>query len=150
MPPYLFAEFLRDPAQYRQAEAFWTGLFDDAVSDLPSARQWVHPWLNTRFADGTAFGDGDPIFSAWSPAHRSGLRVIQLDPDSGPDGGAIHARIDTFDGDGAGDGDAGPIRVLVISCVLDAEAAELAAGLMRQWVSRSARQAPPAEHRQTG
>src|SRR5687767_5374442 len=145
MTQHMYADFLTDPQQYEQAERFWSKLFDQIVAECKVEREWVHPWLNTRFADGTAFGDGDPIFSAWSPGRRVGLRIIQLDPGSGS-GGDVHARFDQFDADGADPA----IRVLVISCVLDAEVVELVEHLMRKWVSSSAQTRTPPERRQTG
>jgi hypothetical protein len=126
----MFVNFLKDPAEYAAAERFWQELFARAARDEGVEGEWVAPWLNTRFADGTPFADGNPIFSAWSPARRIAVRVIQHDPADPPGGDGFESWTDTFDGEG------GAIRELVISCILSDAAAARTAQMLRDWIGR--------------
>jgi hypothetical protein len=130
MPQFMFANFLTSPAEYAAAERFWQELFARVAREEGVEGEWVTPWLNTRFADGTPFGDGNPIFSAWSPARRIAVRVIQHDPADLFDQEGFDSWTDTFDGEG------GAVRELVISCVLSDAAADRSAKLLRSWIGR--------------
>jgi hypothetical protein len=129
MPHPHFVNFLHDPAEYAAAERFWRDAFECAARDAGVEGDWATPWLNTRFADGTPFADGNPIFSAWSPGRRLGLRIIQHDPATTPGDRGFESWVDTFDKDGDG------ITELVISCVLSESTAGLAMRLIGQWIT---------------
>lgn len=75
--------------------------------------------------------DGNPIFSAWSPRERKGIRVIQYAPTSG--GLEFDHWLDTF---GGRLGDPDTVRTLTIACALSEEAAQRALELMNAWVWR--------------
>lgn len=136
MPKYLYSDFLRSDEQYGQAERYWQALFDRVIQSEGVQREWQSPWLRTQFADGTAFGDGNPMFSAWSPSRSLGVRVIQngiRSKAASEDPSDFDSWLDSFDAE------EGPIRELVISCVLSEETAERAAALIRSWVSQQSR-----------
>jgi hypothetical protein len=126
MIDYLFPRFLDDPAEYAKAEAYWQRLWENLVP-LTGAREWRSPWLQTAFADGTPFRDGDPIFSAWFPSRKCGIRIIQNRP-QGED-----PALD-FWPDTVGDEWSGEVSTLVISCVLSRQTAELARELISSWI----------------
>ena len=127
MEKYLFRNFLSDPAEYRQAEALWNGRWNERRECARDRDEWKTPWLSTAFADGTRFGDGNPIFSAFSPSRRRGIRVIQLEPSEDPRD--LYFWIDAFDKDGPE-----KIDELVISCVLTRETLFDAMDMMSQWM----------------
>jgi hypothetical protein len=128
MVQHLFPRFLDDPAEYAEAEAFWRRLWDGLARFSGQQHEWRHPWLRTAYADGTPFRDGDPIFSAWSPSRKLGVRVIQnaqqqQEPEL------------LFWPDTVGDAwSGGEVRTLVISCALSRQAAGLAEGLILSWM----------------
>ncbi len=130
MSGQLFTDFLHDAVQYEQAERFWQDLFGDVTRSENAEHEWTRPWLATRFADGTPFGAGNPIFSAWSPDRKLGIRVIQSDPSAGASD--FESWMDEFASDD------GPIKELVISCSLSDETASRARGLIQSWISRRA------------
>ena len=75
--------------------------------------------------------DGNPIFSAYSPERRCGIRVIQYPPES--DHLEFDWWLDTFGGPVT---DPQAIRELVIACALSKEASRRAFELMEEWCIR--------------
>ena len=133
MAQHLFPNFLHDPAEYAQAERYWQDLFTRVTREAGVEGEWQSPWLVTRFADGTPFADGNPIFSAWSPVRRVGVRVIQYEGAAAElDGAEFESWLDTFDPEGEN------VRELVISCALSADAEREAIRLLRPWVANGA------------
>jgi hypothetical protein len=124
---YLFRNFLSDPAEYTRAEALWKEHWEGLRAHSKDRDEWKSPWLGTSFADGIPCRDGNPIFSAVSPLHRRGIRVIQLPPSADPR--ELHFWIDTFD-----EGGSDPIDELVISCTLTKGTLIDAMNLIGQWV----------------
>jgi hypothetical protein len=128
MVQHLFSRFLADPEEYAHAEAYWRTLWDRQARFLGQQSEWQKPWLQTAYADGTPFQDGDPIFSAWSPSRKLGVRVIQNEPQR-------QALELVFWTDVVGDQwSGGEVRTLVISCALSRQSADLAQGLFRNWM----------------
>jgi hypothetical protein len=87
-----------------------------------SARElggWTSPWLDESWRD------GNPIFSAWSPTLRRGLRIIQHEE---PDRFIVWRN--TFGGRGSSDA----VDELVISCALTEGTLDRVRGIMRDWV----------------
>jgi hypothetical protein len=127
MAEYLFPRFLDDPEEYAAAEAYWRRLWDEVAGLAGAAWEWKHPWLQTAYADGTPFRDGDPIFSAWAPSRNLGLRVIQNRP---------HRQDPALEfwPDVVGDEWSGEVRTLVISCELSRQTAALARGMIFSWL----------------
>jgi hypothetical protein len=123
----LFPHYLHDPAEYAQAEAYWRDLWDELARFAGQQKDWQHPWLRTTYADGTPFQDGDPIFSAWSPARKLGVRIIQNEPQ------ANGAELDYWH-DVMGDRGTGEVQTLVISCTLSRQTANLARSLILSWM----------------
>src|SRR3954471_20346896 len=97
---YLYSDFLHDQSQYALAERYWADLFEHIVQSEGVKSEWQHPWLNNRFSDGTPFGDGNPIFSARCRSRGLGVRIIQTEPNSVPQGADFDSWLDTFDGEG--------------------------------------------------
>jgi hypothetical protein len=127
MVQHLFPRFLQDPAEYAQAEAYWGDLWNEMARFAGQQKIWRHPWLRTSYADGTPFLDGDPIFSAWSPGRKLGVRVIQNEPQrSGVELNFWHEVV--------GDRWAGEVQTLVISCALSRQGANLARSLILEWI----------------
>ena len=127
MVRHLFPRFLDDPTEYARAEAYWRALWDELVWFEGQAQEWQYPWLKTAYANGTPFQDGDPIFSAWSPSRKLGVRVIQNEP------GAGEPEL-TYWHDVVGDQWSGEVQTLVISCILSGQTAALARDLISYWV----------------
>src|SRR6266571_5066970 len=107
MAAHLFPRFLADPAEYSRAEAYWRSLWEELTRLTGQVQEWRHPWLQTAYADGTPFRDGDPIFSAWSPSRKLGVRVIQNEPQQ-------EALALDFWSDVVGDQRSGEVHTLVI------------------------------------
>jgi hypothetical protein len=127
MTPYLFPNFLNDPHEYEQAESLWRQNWIHLISSVDHEGLWQSPWLNTHFANGEPFRDGNPIFSAVAHNRQIGIRVIQVDPEEPTD---LSHWIDVF-----ADGEPDSIRELVITCALTNEALVGAMNLMKQWIT---------------
>ena len=95
------------------------------------AQSWRHPWLSSGVVAGEELRDGNPIFSAYSPENRYGIRVIQYPPES--DRLELDWWLDTFGGPAT---DPQAIRELVIACALSEEASRRAFELMKEWCVR--------------
>lgn len=132
MVRHLFPRFLHDPSEYVQAEAFWRDLWEKLARFTGQRQDWQYPWLRTAYANGTPFQDGDPIFSAWSPSRKLGVRVIQNEPQ-------LQELDLDFWYDRVGDEwSGGEVNTLVISCALSGRAAALAQDLILSWMRDSA------------
>lgn len=129
MVEHLFASFLEDRSQYAGSVRRWLELWNGTDAAARRRDHWTTPWLSTTEEDG--LGDGNPIFSAWSPKQRRGIRVIQHVPTR--DIAELAWWLDTF---------AGPIRnpdcveELVIACAMSLESMAVAQGLIEQWITR--------------
>jgi hypothetical protein len=128
MVNYLFAHFLSDPREYKQAETVWRACWDDLVRRVGQQELWKSPWANTYSVNGTPIQDGNPIFSAISPRRRLGVRVIQLEPADNPR--ELYVWTDTF-----AEGSPEEIKELVVSCVLTNQTLHDAVDLMKQWIT---------------
>src|SRR5262249_51245462 len=128
MVQHLFPHFLDDPVEYAQAEAYWRRLWDELARFSGHQQEWRHPWLRTAYADGTRFGDGDPIFSAWSPSRKLGVRVIQNEPQR------QELELDFWSDTVGDEWSGGEVHTLVISCALSRQAADLARDLILSWM----------------
>jgi hypothetical protein len=122
----LFPQFLVDPEQYRLSEQYWEDVWSRVDPFYRVSQEWIYPWLGTGSQD---IKDGNPIFSAYSPLLRRGIRVIQEEPIR--PGLDIQAWLDTFGGDIT---DPDRIHELVISCALSDAASRTALALMNPWV----------------
>ena len=124
----LYPDFLRDRSAYFEAENRWR---KEWTALIPSATTpdvvWRTPWLQTAFANGTPFLDGNPIFSAVCDSRRLGVRVIQLDPST--PGADFAYWLGSF-----AKGEPEEITELVVSCVLSTDTLYKALDLIGQWI----------------
>src|SRR5260370_36236770 len=121
MVQHLCKRFLADAAEYESAQARWRQLWDTLITAEKLAAEWKVPWFVPEFVNGTPMRDGNPIFTAVSPALRRGVRIIQHAPTT--DQLELDYWLDTFQSDE-------PISELVISCALSDEAEQQASDLM--------------------
>jgi hypothetical protein len=128
MVEHLFPGFLEDPAEYAAAEAYWEQLWEQALALTGQWEEWESPWLQTKYANGTPFRDGDPIFSARCLSRRLGLRVIQNDPRGQTQ--QLGWWVDSLAVEWPG----GEIKTLVIACSLSIQSAKIALKMMESWM----------------
>jgi hypothetical protein len=136
--PVLYRKFLEDFEQYKEVENFWQEAWNEIKSDKKSSDEWETPWFKNTFADGTPCQDGNPIFSAVSSKIGKAIRIIQLNPEMN-NNKSFGWWLDTF-GDENITG--GPIKELVVACVLNTENCEKAKVIMRDWLESKRRFAP--------
>jgi hypothetical protein len=129
MTEFLYPNFLSEEADYAGAEGAWLGAWHVLLSYAGGHGDWKTPWVKTAFLDGTRCRDGNPIFSAYSPARRLGIRIIQLESAGDPEEL-------TFWADYYAKGDESEVKELVIACVLTNTTLADATDLMAQWVDR--------------
>jgi hypothetical protein len=127
MIKHLYKNFLNSIEEYRASEDFWRDRWQREGFPADQRLGWSYPWISTGSPD---FLDGNPIFSAFSPSQRRGVRIIQHEPTSRKL--EIQAWPD-FVGGRYYDPDA--IQELVISCALSEAAADWALALVRPWVA---------------
>jgi hypothetical protein len=130
MVQHIDKDFLKNPQRYSHAQDYWSKLWERLVLDAGAAGQWRQPWL------GAPPRNGDPIFSAVSPAQGRGVRVIQHEPTSHQL--EIVWWTEQFGEEGIDE----VVSQLVISCALSAEAAKLAYDLLLSWVTQGTVQSP--------
>ena len=127
MVKHLFPDFLKNVDDYALAEQYWIGLWKDVDTVLRDAYGWKQPWFQPLPPD---VSEGNPIFSAFSPTLKRGIRILQSEPTE--KGVEFYAYPDTFGGTIF---DPAAIHELVISCALSDLAARYAMSLIRPWVS---------------
>jgi len=124
---HLYSNLLDDPTEYSLSENYWRELWQ-SVSDQDRSRfGWQEPWFQPL---PPRLGQGNPIFSAFSPLLRRGLRVIQHAPTRQTL--EIQAWPDSFGGPIT---DPESIRELVIACALSDLAVGVAMDLIQPWVA---------------
>jgi|RhiMetdeSRZDD1v2_1073273.scaffolds.fasta_scaffold49377_5 hypothetical protein len=125
---HLFADFLDDSNVYRQVVEYWRDLWTRLEPLKRGQLEWIEPWLSTG---APTILDGNPIFSAYSPKLRKGIRVVQYPPASADDV-EFDYWLDTYGGDIT---DPQSIQELVISCALSEESARLSRLVIEPWLS---------------
>ena len=125
---HLFAEFLDDPNVYKQAVAYWCDLWTRVDLITRTNLRWIEPWLSTG---APTILDGNPIFSAYSPKLRKGIRVVQYRPESN-DNVEFDSWLDAYGGDIT---DPQSIHELVITCALSEESAMHSRRIIESWIS---------------
>ncbi|GAC1475312.1 MAG: hypothetical protein NVSMB9_27530 [Isosphaeraceae bacterium] len=126
MLTHLFPNFLSRDSEYFQAEGYWARLWERVNSLSKTAQAWQTPWLGTG---SPTLRDGNPIFSAYSPLSRRGIRIIQHPPTS--DQVEFAFWLDTYGGSVT---DPESIQELVISCALSDASSESAFSILNAWV----------------
>jgi hypothetical protein len=128
---HLYAQFLENRSQYADAVAFWTRLWEQVDAVQQDRFEWRQPWLFSGWDEHDEFMDGNPIFSAWTPRERKGIRILQYAPTS--EDLEFDFWLDMFGGRLE---ERESVQTLVISCALSEEAARRAIELMNAWVRR--------------
>jgi hypothetical protein len=115
----MFPNSRGDTAAYDKSVSAWAKMWAQTDEFVRTAGRWTSPWVDESWRD------GNPIFSAWSPILRRGLRIIQHD-----DSARFVVWRDTF-------GRGSPIAVdeLVISCALTVETLERVRELALKWLT---------------
>ena len=127
---HLFSNFLADRQVYDGAVRYWKGLAEEILRGKPASNTWVE-WLNVKFADGTPFSDGNPIFSMFSPCQQKGFSVQQMEPTNTEV--QVNAWMKRFGADESTD--SCYIEQMVIVCELSVEATEIIRSLIDAWTS---------------
>jgi hypothetical protein len=127
MVHHLFADFLDDLNVYKQAVAYWRDLWTRVDPLTQKQLGWIEPWLSTG---ASTICDGNPIFSAYSPKLRKGIRVVQYPPASADDVECDYW-LDTYGGDIT---DPQSIQELVITCALSEESARRSRRIIERWI----------------
>jgi hypothetical protein len=127
MAKHLWPNFLHEPKEYFAVESHWENLWKTQIDPHGSHRDWTR-WVNTNFADGTPFMDGNPVFSRISLRDRRSVRVIQNEPNA--QSLALSFWLER------GSRANSTVGELVISCELSNETSQYAAALMLAWVNR--------------
>ena len=129
----LYPNFLTDAVAYAKSEQLWSDKWGELVRRRGQEQSWTTPWMNTRFSNGTPFGDGNPIFSAVCHSRARGIRVIQLPRSEGQS--EFSFWVDVFAPGGPEE-----TKELVIVCVLTNDTLAQAMDLFAQWLSAEAEQ----------
>ena len=130
MVEHLHSDFLKDRSRYAEAVAFWIRLWEQVDLFQRERHGWQQPWLFMGWEQHDEFMDGNPIFSAWTPHERKGIRIMQYAPTSSDL--EFDYWLDSFGGPPS---DPDSVQDLAIACALSEEAAQLALGMMEKWVS---------------
>ena len=80
MVHYLFENFLENQNVYIRNVDYWQKTVK-AISLLKESMPFSE-YLNSKFANGTAFFDGNPIFQAVFEKEKKAIRIIQEEPES--------------------------------------------------------------------
>ena len=128
MVNHLHSTFLDNSKEYKDCEQFWERLCSEVIKEKSPVTDWK-PWLTTTFADGTPFGDGNPICNLMSPSTHKGVRIIQHPASS--DELVLSGFTETF---GHAPEEDQYVIELVVVCELSIESAEWARRLIAEWV----------------
>lgn len=145
---HFYPDFLTSPARYAASQAHWAILWRKITATTATtapgvaAQGWTTPWVGTGHPE---IRDGNPIFSAWSPSQRRGIRIIQWGPQDieglSPEELAerelgIAVYVDYFAGNATSwvAGETETVKELVMSCALTRESEARARELMMAWM----------------
>ena len=129
MVRHLFLKYLEDRTEYQRASDYWVSLWDRIDPFVRELSGWRQPWLCHGLSEDDVLMDGNPIFSAYTPQHGKGIRIIQYPPTSGELEWDFW--YDTFGGSMS---DPNSIEELVIACALSEEAAMRTFEWLSAWV----------------
>jgi hypothetical protein len=127
MVKHLYANFLRDAAEYTYSEQHWIRLWDTVDPQSRAQKGWQQPWFEPL---PPSLGEGNPMFSAVSPLLHRGIRIIQHAPTANDL--EMQAWLDHF---GGIFNDPDSIEELVISCALSDAASSAVLALIKPWVN---------------
>ncbi len=123
MKRYLFEGFLEEPLIYKACRLYWQVRMEDffAWHKIPEAK----PYLNTTFADGTDFFNGNPIVNYLVKPLNRAIRIIQDEANSNDI--ELSAWIDEFEIDDT------LVNELVVSLQLRPYTEKLVYELLQKW-----------------
>jgi len=127
MVHYLFENFLEDQNVYIRNVDYWQKTVK-AIVDSKQHKPFSE-YLNTDFANGTAFFDGNPIFQAVFEKENKAIRIIQEESESHEV--EISAWLNTIEIKDE------TITELVIALELSKESQEIAEDLIKAWIVRN-------------
>jgi hypothetical protein len=125
MKKYLFENFLNEPLIYRACRNYWEARLEDLFEEHK-----IHtatPYLNTKFANGDDFFNGNPIINYYFSDIRRAIRIIQEAPQN--ESIEIAAWIDTFETEDFS------TKELVIAIQLRPKTEAIALHLITKWIS---------------
>lgn len=120
-----FENFLESPIEYQASEEFWAEKFKAILSERVDSPKWQR-WFEPKFADGTSFGDGNPIFNQVCWQDRKAVLIIQQDPKEFPPE-HLCAWMQKW-------GDDGELDQLTIGCTLTDNAERVSTRLLKAYV----------------
>jgi len=127
MVHYLFENFLDNRDVYIRNVDYWQKTVK-AISYLKQSMPFSE-YLNSKFANGTAFFDGNPIFQAVFEKENKAIRIIQEEPEShGVEISAWLNQIEIKDE---------TITELVIALELSKESQEIAEYFITAWIVKN-------------
>ncbi len=127
MVHYLFENFLEEQNVYIRNVDYWQKTVK-AIVDSKQHKPFSE-YLNTDFANGTAFFDGNPIFQAVFEKENKAIRIIQEESESHEV--EISAWLNTIEIKDE------TITELVIALELSKESQEIAEDLIKAWIVRN-------------
>lgn len=80
MEKHLFADFLTNKLVYQICKDYWKIKIADLL--LKHGITSLSPYLNTKFANGQDFNDGNPIVNLYDNKQNRAFRIIQEEPES--------------------------------------------------------------------
>ncbi len=80
MGKHLFADFLTNKQVYQICKNYWEIKIEDLLFKHGITN--LSPYLNTKFANGQDFNDGNPIVNLCDNRQNRAFRIIQEEPES--------------------------------------------------------------------
>jgi len=123
MVEHLFKNFLEDQNVYILNVSYWQKTVTKILAESHWQKMQFKEYLNTSFANGTPFLDGNPIFNAVFENNKA-IRIIQEEPESNEV--AIAAWLDQVEDE--------TIPELVITLELSKESKQIADDFIKAWI----------------
>ncbi|MBN1463998.1 MAG: hypothetical protein JW922_10045 [Paludibacteraceae bacterium] len=80
MKKHLFTDFLTNKLVYQICKNYWEIKIEDLL--FKHGITAFSPYLNTKFANGQDFNDGNPIVNLYDSKQNRAFRIIQEEPES--------------------------------------------------------------------
>jgi len=126
MAHHLFKNFLEDQNVYILNVSYWQKTVKKILAESDRQNTRFKEYLNTSFANGTPFLDGNPIFNAVFENNKA-IRIRQEEPESNEV--VIAAWLDQVEDE--------TIPELVIALELSKESKQIADDLIKAWIAEN-------------